>query len=239
MFTPPPLIKPSLWTRANGRLGAMMAIAFTNWCAFLAWAFWVQLYYQNYKHYSPLQTLVRLLPMFVSGILCNVFVGLMAARIPIVWLVSIGTVATTTACLLFAVIDPDATYWAFAFPASCLSVMGADFVFSAGTLFIAKISLPHEQSVSGALFNTMTQLGTAVGVTVSTVVFNSVARKVVAENEDPILMYKAAQWTTLAFGVIGKGFVIMVVKTFFLFICVFSYDFRHHCVQRCGCSGYS
>lgn len=82
--------------------------------------------------------------------------------------------------------------------------MGADFVFSAGTLFIAKFALPHEQSVSGALFNTMTQLGTAVGVTVSTVVFNSVARKAVPENKDPIFMYKAAQWTTLAFGVIGK-----------------------------------
>jgi len=36
--------------------------------------------------------------------------------------------------------------------------MGADFVFSAGTLFIAKFALPHEQSVAGALFNTMTQV---------------------------------------------------------------------------------
>lgn len=39
--------------------------------------------------------------------------------------------------------------------------MGADFVFSAGTLFIARVALPHEQSVAGALFNTMTQVGYA------------------------------------------------------------------------------
>jgi len=32
----------SIWGRANGRLGAMMVIAFTTWCAFLAWNFWVQ-----------------------------------------------------------------------------------------------------------------------------------------------------------------------------------------------------
>jgi len=41
-LTPPPLLKLSIWTRANGRIAAMMAIAFTNWCAFLSWTFWVQ-----------------------------------------------------------------------------------------------------------------------------------------------------------------------------------------------------
>ena len=69
-----------------------------------------------------------------------------------------GAGATTTACLLFAIIVPSTTYWAYAFVGSVASVMGADFVFSAGTLFIAKFALPHEQSVAGALFNTMTQV---------------------------------------------------------------------------------
>uniref|UniRef100_A0A8H7XJB0 Major facilitator superfamily (MFS) profile domain-containing protein n=1 Tax=Psilocybe cubensis TaxID=181762 RepID=A0A8H7XJB0_PSICU len=198
-LTPPPLMKLSIWTRANGRFAAMMAIAFTNWCAFMSWTYWVQ----NYKGYSAMQTVVRLLPMFVSGIACNVFVGLMAAHVTVVWLVAIGAGATAAACLLFAIINPETTYWAYAFNASYLSVMGADFVFSAGTLFIAKFSLPHEQSVSGALFNTMTQLGTAVGVTVSTVVFNSVNSRL-DSNEDNISTFRAAQWTGLAFGIIGK-----------------------------------
>jgi hypothetical protein len=70
----------------------------------------------------------------------------------------VGAAATTIACLLFAIIVPSTTYWAYAFVASVASVMGADFVFSAGTLFIAKFALPHEQSVAGALFNTMTQV---------------------------------------------------------------------------------
>jgi hypothetical protein len=69
-----------------------------------------------------------------------------------------GTGATTTACLLFAIIDPTTTYWAYAFVACSISVMGADLVYTAGALFIAKFALPHEQSVAGALFNTMTQV---------------------------------------------------------------------------------
>lgn len=82
-------MKLSIWTRANGRIAAMMAIAFTNWCAFMSWTFWVQLYYQNYLGYGPMQVVLRLLPMFVSGLACNVFVGLMAAYVPIVWLVGV------------------------------------------------------------------------------------------------------------------------------------------------------
>jgi len=202
-FTPPPLLKLSIWTRANGRLAAMMAVAFTNYCAFLSWIFWVQLYFQNYKMYTPIGSVVRFIPAFVSGILCNVFVGFMAARITIVWILSIGTLSTAAACLLFALIIPDVTYWAFSFPAIYIGVLGADFVFAAGSLFIAKYALPNEQSVAGALFNTMVQLGTALGVTVSTVVYNVVAEKAIPEGKDPIVLYRAAQWTAFGFGILG------------------------------------
>lgn len=41
-FTPPPLMKPSLWKRADGKFAAMMAVAFTTWCSFMSWTFWVQ-----------------------------------------------------------------------------------------------------------------------------------------------------------------------------------------------------
>lgn len=69
-----------------------------------------------------------------------------------------GTALTSVAGLLFAVINPAATYWAFGFPAAIVAVFGADFVFASGTLFVAKVSLPHEQSLAGGLFQTLTQV---------------------------------------------------------------------------------
>lgn len=42
IWTPPPLMRLSLWTRANGRMAVILAIAFLNWSAFIAWSFWVQ-----------------------------------------------------------------------------------------------------------------------------------------------------------------------------------------------------
>lgn len=70
----------------------------------------------------------------------------------------LGTSLTASANIFFAVLRPSESYWAYGLPSAILSVFGADFVFSAGTLFIAKVALPHEQSVAGALFQTMTQV---------------------------------------------------------------------------------
>lgn len=129
--------------------------------------------------YTPLETAIRFIPMFVSGIICNLIVGFMAAHIPLVWIigalflhpltlekcspflvssVGVGAIGTTTACLLFAIIDPSTTYWGYCFVGTSLSVTGADLVFTAGTLFITKFALPHEQSMFGGLFSTMTQV---------------------------------------------------------------------------------
>ncbi|KXN82110.1 hypothetical protein AN958_03164, partial [Leucoagaricus sp. SymC.cos] len=208
---PPPVMKVSLWGRAKGRFGAVMVIVILTWSAFIGWTFWVQLYYQTYTHLSPLEVVVRLLPMFFTGIVANVVVGIMAARIPMVFLTAMDTLGTACACLLFALINPERTYWAFGFPSTILSVLGVDFVFSAGTLYIAKISLPHEQSLAAALFQTMVQLGTSLGVTISTVVFNRVSSNL-TEGEDNLSAYKAAQWTTTAFGVFSTLLALLVFR---------------------------
>ncbi|KAI9440323.1 major facilitator superfamily-domain-containing protein [Lactarius indigo] len=43
-WTAPPLMKPSMWTRANGRFAVMQIIACINWATFTIWLVWVELY---------------------------------------------------------------------------------------------------------------------------------------------------------------------------------------------------
>ncbi|KAG6866162.1 hypothetical protein C0991_008116 [Blastosporella zonata] len=213
-LSPPPLMKVSLWARAKGRFAVMMCIAFMTWCSFLSWNFWAQLYYQNYHGYTPILTVIRFLPMFVSGIICNMVVAAIISYIPILYLIAFGTMGTSIAALLFAVIDPNATYWAFGFPAAVISVFGADFVFASGTLFIAKVAQPHEQSLAGALFQTMTQLGTSLGVTVTTVIFNRITLQQTGSSvgTPPLLSYQAAQWGAFAFGVLSMALAIVFFR---------------------------
>ncbi|KAK7040364.1 hypothetical protein VNI00_009834 [Paramarasmius palmivorus] len=223
--TPPPLMPLSLWARAKGRVAVVMWIAFLLWASFIAWNFWALLYYQDFARLSPILTMVRIVPMFVTGVLCNIFVALVVGYVPLVYLMGLGTIITSTASLLFALIDPDAPYWAFGFPAAIVSVFGADFVFTAGTLFIAKVALPHQQSVAGGIFQCMTQLGTSLGITISTVVFDNVLRKTSMRRHLPpppdarhapkpiqLDCYHAAFWTTFAFGVLSSILAIAFLR---------------------------
>ncbi|KAG2047019.1 MFS general substrate transporter [Suillus hirtellus] len=215
-WRPPPLMSLSLWTRAKGRMAVILVIAFLNWSGFMSWTFWVQLYYQNYLLLTPIETMLRFLPLFVVGCLCNVLVAMFVGKLPLIIFAVSGTLLTASAAILFALIDPTVTYWAFGFPSAVLVVFGADFVYSSGTIFIAKIALPHERSVAGAMFQTMAQLGIAVGLAVSTLVFNIVVKNESADvgvtlnsagtnapRSAQLKGYRSAQWTCASFALMA------------------------------------
>ncbi|KAI9056747.1 MFS general substrate transporter [Trametes sanguinea] len=225
-WNPPPLMSVTVWTRARGKLAVVLGIAFLQWCGFQAFAFWIQLYYQDYLGLNPLLTMVRVLPMCVAGAACNLIVAIVVGRIPLIYLIVTGTVLTAVASLLFAVIDTAATYWAFGFPAAILSVCGTDFVFSTGTLFVAKVCLPHEQSVGGALFQTLTQVGTAFGIAISTIVFNATLSKssiqygvhvnkegTNAPRPAQLVAYRDAFWTATAFAFAGVVLALLFLRS--------------------------
>lgn len=97
-------------------------------------------------------------------------------------------------------------------------MFGADFVFASGTLFVARVAGPGEQSVAGGLFQTLTQLGTALGLAVTTIVHNSVLKNAAGAVDDAtaanldedasrsaqLKAYHAAQWAAFAFGVFAS-----------------------------------
>ncbi|KAG2073084.1 MFS general substrate transporter [Suillus decipiens] len=200
MWTPPPLMKVSLWTRAKGRMAVILVIAFLNWSAFISWNFWVQ----ASSRFATLRNGVTDSVLAVLSRLSVVDGGQnydpIHSHTALGYLFS-GTLLTAAAAMLFALINPSMTYWAFGFPSTVLVVFGSDFVYSSGTIFIAKTSLPHEQSI-----------GTAFGLTISTIVFNSVVDKESAKLGVPVnsngtnvpmsaqlMGYKDAQWTSAAF----------------------------------------
>jgi predicted MFS family arabinose efflux permease len=131
------------------------------------------------------------------------------------YLAAVGTFLTGCANIYFAAIDPEASYWTTGFPSACLVVIGADFTFASGTMFISKVSPPSDQSVAGGLFQAMTQIGSAIGLSVSTIVFNGVLKaqsgslgvSVDLGGDDApraaqLKAYQAAMWTGFAFGIL-------------------------------------
>ncbi|KAG8933067.1 hypothetical protein FRC03_001175 [Tulasnella sp. 419] len=218
----PPLMKLSLWRRASGAFAAVQLVGFFGWIAFQSWAYWATLFYQNYLGLTPIQAMVRFIPMFVSGSLCNVVVALVVGRISGAILLGIGCVATASAGILFALIVPEASFWAFGFPAATLVVFGADFIFATGSIFIAKVALPEEQSLAGGVFNTLMQIGGSVGLAITNVVSNRIARREtrtmdITFNGTPspqaaLRGYRAAQWTCFAFAMFSALIVVIFLR---------------------------
>jgi hypothetical protein len=74
------------------------------------------------------------------------------------------------AALLFAIIKPSESYWAWGFPVAIICVFVADFVLMWHTaLFIARVALPGKQSVASALFQTIASLSTSFELAITTI----------------------------------------------------------------------
>lgn len=138
---------------------------------------------------------------------------------------------TATACVLFAHINPSASYWLYSFWSTLLIVVGAGIVNMAGAVCMSKNTKAGEQNLLQVIvwvrmvrefLVTLTgtrwtkQIGFAIGLVVSTIVFNSVVNQrssefgiVVNATESNVpasvelLGYRAAQWTGAGFSFLG------------------------------------
>ncbi len=108
--------------------------------------------------WPPLVTVIRLLPAYITGVIYNVILTILMSRVPFALLMVSGNVLTAVASLLFAVINPKAVYWVFGFPAAVLAPAGGGFAYACSMIYLTKVARPHEQSMVGAVVQTMTQV---------------------------------------------------------------------------------
>ncbi|EJU05211.1 hypothetical protein DACRYDRAFT_86362 [Dacryopinax primogenitus] len=222
-LTLPPLIRLNIFKRGQGKLAAILLVAFLIMGAFSSWQYWATLYYQDYKQFAPIDTTIRFIPMQIVGISINVLFALVAAHVSGYVLIVVGCCGTAIACLLFAIIDPNDSYWAYGFPAAVLDVFGADTTMGGGALFVAKVALLEEQSLAGGVFNTIITLGVSFTTTVTTIVYDTAVREEMSSmgltlnadgsNASPdaaLFGYQRAQWACFGFAA-GAAMVALVL----------------------------
>ncbi|KAI1781888.1 hypothetical protein LXA43DRAFT_1069608 [Ganoderma leucocontextum] len=185
--------QPEIVDPAPAHLATMPIIAFVEGCSFQISGFWVQLYYPDYVGLNAILTIVQLLPIPRSrpGPPC------LPRRSPL------------------RPDRPRPRRTGRGFPTTILTVFGADFVFATGTLFVARVCRPHEQSVGGALFQTLTELGTAFGLAISTIVFNAArgAQGAEASRATQLAAYKTVMWSRFAFGMFGVLLAVLSLRS--------------------------
>ncbi|KAK4701741.1 hypothetical protein P7C70_g4486, partial [Phenoliferia sp. Uapishka_3] len=185
-----PLMRTSLWYK--GRFAAVQLIAFFGWSAFSS--------YQDFEGLKPILTTIRFLPSPITGLFLNLLVALIAHLVPAQVMLILGGLGTGLAPLLFALQRVGVPYWEFQFPAMILIVFGADFIFATGIMYVnfifatgimfpssflrlgslryvSKIAGSGEQALAGGVFNMLTQVGTAFGLAIMTLIQTKVTAR--------------------------------------------------------------
>lgn len=157
--------------------------------------------FQEVQHLSALQAAVRIIPSLIVGLFLNLTTGLFVHKVPVVWIVAITSIITAGAPLLMAVIQPQWTYWANAFVAQLLMPFNVDVLFTVGLIMITDVFPDDRQALAGAVFNTSSQFGKALGLAIMQVISTLVTRdKEDGMKPEKALMegYRVAFWTMFA-----------------------------------------
>lgn len=160
--------------------------------------------FQEVQQLSALQASLRLLPSVVIGSLCQLSTGLLVHRVSAFYLVVGSTLLSAGAPLLMAVIKVQSPYWYNAFFAQILAPISADILFTVALLVISDVFPQKTQALAGAVFNTVSQFGSSLGLTVMAVISSTATKHAahsVADEQAPGPLlggYRAGFWAAFA-----------------------------------------
>ncbi|CAG8971477.1 hypothetical protein HYALB_00002061 [Hymenoscyphus albidus] len=213
--TQEPLMKVS--TFKTGRFSVAMAIvclfsgSFTNFLVYSTY------FYQDYQLLSPLQTMLRFIPLGVSGICCTIASGYLLSRIKGNYILIFGLLAAAIANLLFAVrIPPSTLYFAYGLPAMLLAAMGADTIYPCLGLFVTQALPRKDQSLAGAMFQTVASLGRAMFLPVAAALQYGIQDRLVLEGQEEraalLEGLRAVEWFCFALAAFSLGMAVVGLR---------------------------
>ncbi|KAH8766572.1 major facilitator superfamily domain-containing protein [Hyaloscypha finlandica] len=196
----PALIPNSLW-RNTVFTSVCLTVLFSNAVA-NAMEVFCSLFFQEIQHTSALGASIRILPSLLVGFLIQLTTGLLIHRTSPYILVLVALLLSSGAPLLMAVVSSHWPYWYAAFPAQLLSPLSCDIMFTIGLLAVSEEFPSHTQALAGAVFNTVAQFGTSLGLTLIAVVAASVTKnegdRGMRREEELLAGYRAGFWTAFA-----------------------------------------
>lgn len=198
----PAIIPNSLWR--NRVFTAICLNVFLTWGLFNAVENIQTFVFQYVQNVSAIHTSVRFLPAPLSGALTNLVMAFIVHRVRADWAIIVSTVISMISPLMMALYNPYASYWAYAFPAIATNPIGADTLFTISNLLITSVFPTKTQALAGGVFNTVAQIGKAIGLATSAIIASTITmQSQFPDKESPEALltgYKAAFWYCLALG---------------------------------------
>ncbi|KAK3313284.1 major facilitator superfamily domain-containing protein [Apodospora peruviana] len=183
-------------------MGRLVIALFFSYGVFGIYLFYASAEIANVQGASVLMTAVWFAPMAGGGIVLATVGGFTLHLLPGRVVILISGAGSLVSVLLFALIPPDANYWAYVFPSMIGATVGVDITFLVANIFITTNTPSHRQGLAGGLIYSVLFLGISF--------FLGLADLAVAENNEKRghdgNHYKVAFW--LATACAGVTFLI-------------------------------
>ncbi|KAF2642546.1 MFS general substrate transporter [Massarina eburnea CBS 473.64] len=198
------LVPNSLWV--NPRFASICALVALSYGAMNAMEIFSSLYFQEVQNHSALITSLYLLPNLMVGVCINLSVGIFIDRVPAGWLVIGSSILCALSPLMMALVPPEWKYYYVELWAQMFAPLSIDVLYTVGLIIVSDSFPEKTQALAGAVFATVAQFGTSLGVGVCQVVALGVmgsdvgAGGDVVENSvgDVLRGYRASFWTMFA-----------------------------------------
>ena len=137
-----------------------------SWAVLNVIEYFFSLFCQDVQHLSALQTSLRYIPGIISGSILNIATGALAHKFRADYLVVATSFISAICPLLLALVNPEWPYWYSACWAMLLGPFSADVMFTVAALVITNVFPPETQALGGAVFQTLAQFGTSLGLAI-------------------------------------------------------------------------
>ncbi|KAJ3486473.1 hypothetical protein NLI96_g4211 [Meripilus lineatus] len=199
------LLPMSMFSQPGAKMGPVVLLVVFGWWGFNTQGYFIPLFFQQVKGLSPLKTALWLVPSGVSGLITNLVTGYLIAVVPGQILVIVGLLSCIVSCVLFAVIQVQASYWAMSF-IIVITLPILDLAYTVANLQVCSSFAGDSQALAGSIFSVATRLGTSIGLAVTSSIATSVSLAYNKKHPDlsatdpQVLLagFRSAGWTCTA-----------------------------------------
>ncbi|KAI4258845.1 MAG: hypothetical protein LQ352_001056 [Teloschistes flavicans] len=168
----PALVPNSLWKSST--FSSICVTVLLSWAVLNGMEWFCSLFFQDVQKLSARDTSLRFIPDIVSGAIINISIGVFIQRLRVDYLILITSIIAAVSPLLMALTNPAWPYWYTVFWAMLLGPFSADVLFTVAALLITDVFPENTQALGGAVFQTVAQIGTSLGLAIMANISTSV-----------------------------------------------------------------
>ncbi|KAL8767375.1 MAG: hypothetical protein Q9194_006005 [Teloschistes cf. exilis] len=201
----PALIPNSLWKSPT--FSSICITVLLSWAVLNGMEWFCSLFFQDVQKLSALDTSLRFIPNIISGAIINISIGMFIQRLRVDYLIFITSIIAAASPLLMALTNPAWPYWYTVFWAILLGPFSADVLFTVAALLITDVFPPKTQALGGAVFQTVAQIGTSLGLAIMANISTSVTNHSDYKNKtSPAALlegYRVTFWVSFAWMILA------------------------------------